>query len=159
MRFANWPRRWFTFLTTCRAIARPVSTTLAWPAPIGDESTACTRPGVKCAVHLDGTVQGLLPKLIRSGFDAIEALTPKPGGDLDCDGDSQAGRSKPRNLLGRRARLMFSPPYTWQQMESYLRRLIECWRGPAVHSRRGRSGAARRRHRVLPPNRRVDWLT
>ena len=41
--------------------------------------------GVKCAVHLDGTVKGLLPKLIGSGFDAIEALTPKPGGDLDVE--------------------------------------------------------------------------
>ena len=39
--------------------------------------------GIKCAVHLDGTVKGLLPKLVGAGFDAIEALTPKPGGDLD----------------------------------------------------------------------------
>ena len=47
--------------------------------------------GVRSAVHLDGTVKGLLPKLVRSGFDAIEALTPKPGGDLDVD-DNRASR-------------------------------------------------------------------
>ena len=41
--------------------------------------------GVKCAVHLDGTVRGLLPQLIATGFDAIEALTPKPGGDLEIE--------------------------------------------------------------------------
>jgi hypothetical protein len=30
--------------------------------------------GIKCAVHLDGAVRGLLPKLAYSGFDAVEAL-------------------------------------------------------------------------------------
>ncbi|MBI2441090.1 MAG: hypothetical protein HYV35_06940, partial [Lentisphaerae bacterium] len=34
--------------------------------------------GVACAVHLDGSVRGLLPKLVQAGFDAVEALTPKP---------------------------------------------------------------------------------
>ncbi|MCG2659284.1 MAG: hypothetical protein L6437_03440, partial [Kiritimatiellae bacterium] len=32
------------------------------------------KAGIRCAVHLDGAVRGLLPKLIDVGFDAVEAL-------------------------------------------------------------------------------------
>ncbi len=85
--------------------------------------------GVQCAVHLDGTVKGLLPKLIRSGFDAIEALTPKPGGDLDVAEIRKLADPSPVILWGGVPGIMFSPPYTWEQMESYVRRLIDCWRG------------------------------
>jgi hypothetical protein len=85
--------------------------------------------GIKCAVHLDGTVKGLLPKLIRSGFDAIEALTPKPGGDLDFEEIRDLANGSPVILWGGVPGIMFAPPYTWKQMESYVRRLIDCWRG------------------------------
>jgi hypothetical protein len=85
--------------------------------------------GIKCAVHLDGTVKGLLPKLIRSGFDAIEALTPKPGGDLDVQQIRDLAQSDTVILWGGVPGIMFSPPYTWKQVESHVRQLIECWRG------------------------------
>ena len=80
-------------------------------------------------MHLDGTVKGLLPKLIRSGFDAIEALTPKPGGDLDVEEIRNLADGSSAILWGGVPGIMFSPPYTWQQMESHVRRLIDCWRG------------------------------
>ena len=38
--------------------------------------------GTRCAVHLDGSVKGLLDKVVEAGFDAVEALTPLPGGDV-----------------------------------------------------------------------------
>lgn len=41
--------------------------------------------GTRCAVHLDGVVGGLLPKLVHAGFDAVEALTPQPAGDLSVE--------------------------------------------------------------------------
>jgi len=41
------------------------------------------RAGISCVVHLDGQVAGLLPKLVENGFDAVEAVTPKPVGDID----------------------------------------------------------------------------
>jgi hypothetical protein len=85
--------------------------------------------GVRCAVHLDGTVKGLLPKLIRSGFDAIEALTPKPGGDLDVEEIRKLADPSPVVLWGGVPGIMFAPPYTWQQMESHVRHVLECWRG------------------------------
>ena len=51
--------------------------------------------GIRCAVHLDGTVRGLLHKLVQVGFDAIEALTPKPAGDLDVSEiDALAGNER-----------------------------------------------------------------
>jgi hypothetical protein len=85
--------------------------------------------GVRSAVHLDGTVRGLLPKLVRSGFDAIEALTPKPGGDLDVDEIRNLADSETVVLWGGIPGVLFAPPYAWQQMILHLGRLIECWRG------------------------------
>jgi hypothetical protein len=83
--------------------------------------------GVKCAVHLDGRVRGLLPKLVRSGFDAVEALTPKPAGDLEIAEIRDLANSDTLILWGGVPGIMFAPPYTWPQMESHVRRLIECW--------------------------------
>jgi hypothetical protein len=85
--------------------------------------------GVKCAVHLDGTVKGLLPKLICAGFDAIEALTPKPGGDLEVEEIRELAGSSRAVLWGGVPGIMFAPPYTWKQMESHVQRVLECWRG------------------------------
>jgi hypothetical protein len=85
--------------------------------------------GVKCAVHLDGTVKGLLPKLVRSGFDAIEALTPKPAGDLDLAEILALADSDTVVLWGGLPGIMFAPPYTWEQMHSHAIRLLECWGG------------------------------
>ncbi len=83
--------------------------------------------GVKCAVHLDGTVKGLLPKLIRSGFDAIEALTPKPAGDLDVTEIRDLAGRDTAILWGGVPGIMFAPPYTWEQMRSHVLRLMDCW--------------------------------
>jgi hypothetical protein len=85
--------------------------------------------GVKCAVHLDGTVKGLLPKLTDSGFDAIEALTPKPGGDLEPEEIRNLADGRSVILWGGVPGIMFAPPYTWEQMESHVRRLMACWQG------------------------------
>jgi len=84
--------------------------------------------GVRCAVHLDGRVKGLLPKLVRSGFDAVEALTPKPAGDLEIEEIRDLAGSETLILWGGVPGIMFAPPYTWPQMESYVRRLMECWK-------------------------------
>ncbi len=83
--------------------------------------------GVKCAVHLDGTVRGLLPKLVRSGFDSIEALTPKPAGDLEIEDIQDLADSDTLILWGGVPGIMFAPPYTWDQMKAHVQRLIECW--------------------------------
>ncbi len=83
--------------------------------------------GIKCAIHLDGAVRGLLPKLASSGFDAVEALTPKPAGDLDIQEIKSLVDDDATILWGGVPGIMFSSPYDWDQMESHVHRLIECW--------------------------------
>jgi hypothetical protein len=83
--------------------------------------------GIRCAVHLDGVVRGLLPRLVRSGFDAIEALTPVPAGDLDaCEMNDLAGTDRVI-LWGGVPGIMFAPPYTWEDMEGHVRRVLKAW--------------------------------
>ncbi|MBN1912597.1 MAG: hypothetical protein JW818_22945 [Pirellulales bacterium] len=84
--------------------------------------------GVRCAVHLDGTVKGLLPKLVRSGFDAIEALTPKPAGDLSCAQMRDLADNDRVILWGGVPGVMFAPPYTWPQMKAHVEQTLEAWR-------------------------------
>jgi len=84
--------------------------------------------GVRCAVHLDGTVRGLLPKLVRSGFDAIEALTPQPAGDVALEAMRDLAGSPAVILWGGVPGVMFAPPYRWPQMKAHVERLLEAWR-------------------------------
>ena len=85
--------------------------------------------GVKCAVHLDGTVKGLLPKLVSAGFDAVEALTPKPVGDLTVGEMQDVAGSGSVILWGGVPGAMFAPPFTWERMERHVEHVLECWRG------------------------------
>jgi hypothetical protein len=84
---------------------------------------------IRCAVHLDGAVKGLLPKLVRSGFDAVEALTPTPGGDLNIEEINNHAGSGRVILWGGVPGIMFAAPYAWDQMESHVQQLIDCWGG------------------------------
>lgn len=85
--------------------------------------------GVKAAVHLDGTIRGLLPKLIESGFDSVEALTPKPVGDVGLEEMRTVAGSESVILWGGLPGAMFAPPYTWPDMQAHVKRLLECWSG------------------------------
>jgi hypothetical protein len=83
--------------------------------------------GTRCAVHLDGVVRGLLPKLVQSGFDAIEALTPQPAGDLDAYEMDEVAGSDRVILWGGVPGIMFASPYTWVDMEAHVGRVLEAW--------------------------------
>ena len=85
--------------------------------------------GVKCAVHLDGTVHPLLAKLAAAGFDAVEALTPKPAGDLGPRQMREAVAGAHAILWGGVPGVMFAPPYAWRDMEAHVAGLLESWRG------------------------------
>ena len=88
---------------------------------------------MKCAVHLDGTVKGLLPKLVRAGFDAIEAITPRPAGDLEIEEIRDLAGGGPVILWGGVPGVMFAPSFTWEQMKAHVERLIDAWgQGPFV---------------------------
>ncbi|MBN1350059.1 hypothetical protein JXJ21_11660 [candidate division KSB1 bacterium] len=83
--------------------------------------------GIKAAVHLDGAVRGLLPKLIAVGFDAIEALTPHPGGDLDVEEIARIAENSDVILWGGIPGIMFAPPYTWADMKAHVEKVLSCW--------------------------------
>ena len=85
--------------------------------------------GIKCAVHLDGVVQGLLPKLARVGFDAVEALTPFPGGDLPIEQMRTVANDDLVILWGGVPGILFAPPYTWEDMQRHVEHVLECWAG------------------------------
>jgi hypothetical protein len=71
---------------------------------------------------------GILPKLIESGFDAIEALTPKPAGDLQVTEIRELAGSRKAILWGGVPGVMFAPPFTWEQMEEHIKNLLDGWR-------------------------------
>jgi hypothetical protein len=48
-------------------------------------SGALRRAGIFTHIHIDGFFKNLLPYLPQLPFDGIEALTPKPQGDLDLE--------------------------------------------------------------------------
>lgn len=85
--------------------------------------------GVRCAVHLDGRVKGLLPKLAAAGFDAVEALTPRPAGDLDAAEMRGIAGSDRLILWGGVPGVMFAPPFTWADMAAHIRHVLASWRG------------------------------
>jgi hypothetical protein len=85
--------------------------------------------GVSCAVHLDGTIRGLLPRLAALGFDAIEALTPIPAGDVAVS-DIRALAGQDRVILwGGVPGAMFVPPFTWDDVRRHVQSLLSAWAG------------------------------
>jgi len=85
--------------------------------------------GITAAVHLDGTIRGLLPKLAAVGFDSVEALTPKPVGDVGLAEMRAVAGSDRLVLWGGLPGAMFAPPYRWEDMEAHLHQLLDAWRG------------------------------
>jgi hypothetical protein len=80
--------------------------------------------GKFAAVHLDGTVRGLLPRLARCGFDAIESVTPAPVGDVEIEA-LRAVLDRDRTIIwGGIPGAMFSYPWTDEQIRQHTRRLL-----------------------------------
>jgi hypothetical protein len=74
-------------------------------------------------------VRGLLPKLGAVGFDAVEAVTPKPAGDLDvAEMRAVAGRAD-LILWGGVPGALFAPPFTWSDMAAHVSHVLAAWRG------------------------------
>jgi len=85
--------------------------------------------GVASAVHLDGTVRGLLPKLAAVGLDAVEALTPGPVGDVALDEMRSVAGNGRVILWGGLPGAMFVHPYVWDDMRIQLETLLREWEG------------------------------
>ena len=83
--------------------------------------------GIRAAVHLDGSVRGLLPKLAANGFDAVEALTPRPAGDITVEEMDALTADTDLILWGGVPGAMFAAPYTWPDMEAHVRHVLDRW--------------------------------
>ena len=85
--------------------------------------------GIRCAVHLDGTVRGLLPRLSRVGFDAVESITPAPVGDVElAEARSLAGRED-LILWGGLPGAIFSALFPEGRFRQFVAHLLHEWRG------------------------------
>ncbi len=78
-------------------------------------------------IHVDGTVEGLGAEVAQSGFDVIEAVTPKPVGDISLQ--------QMRDLVGEKTILWgglpgiyFTPHVSDEEFESYTRQTLELMR-------------------------------
>lgn len=85
--------------------------------------------GSACVVHLDGVVAGLLPKLAAVGFDAIEAITPAPGGDLPVEKIRSIANDQDVILWGGVPGILFAPPYDWEDVRRHVNTVLEAWEG------------------------------
>ena len=72
-------------------------------------------------------MRGLLPKLAAAGFDAIEAITPKPGGDLEVEEICDLAGDSPVILWGGVPGVLFAPPFTWADMRRHVLRVLASW--------------------------------
>ena len=81
--------------------------------------------GKFAAVHLDGAVRGLLPKLAACGFDGIESVTPGPVGDVEIE-DLRTVIANPQTIIwGGIPGAMFATPWTAADIRSHTRRLLD----------------------------------
>jgi hypothetical protein len=105
--------------------------------------------GIRGAVHLDGTVRGLLPRLAATDLDAIEALTPQPVGDVSVEEMRRLSGSSSVILWGGLPGAMFAPPFTWEDLQCQVERTLKAWRGtPFI------LGTADQ----VPPNGEIDFV-
>jgi len=86
--------------------------------------SALHRAGKKVSIHNDGTLRGTFDLLARCGFDAIEAVTPAPVGDIplrqlrDAAGPGVV-------LWGGLPGALFSPCFSTEQFEAHLSEAVE----------------------------------
>jgi len=81
------------------------------------------RSGKFCHIHMDGSLKPLLPYLRDSGFDGIEGATPLPQGDVTLEELKEAMGGM--ILLDGIPMLLFLPEYSYQELESYVHRMLE----------------------------------
>jgi hypothetical protein len=81
------------------------------------------RSGKFCHIHMDGSLNPLLPLINEAGFDGIEAATPSPQGDVtleelkDALGDTI--------LIDGIPAILFLPEQPQEQLEAFTTRILE----------------------------------
>ncbi len=79
--------------------------------------------GKYTVIHIDGTLRSCLPLLASSGFDAAEAVTPYPVGDVTIQ-DLRKVAGEDIIIWGGIPGALFSPLYSEEVFENHLKELL-----------------------------------
>lgn len=89
-----------------------------------DWTARIRKAGKKSMVHLDGTLNPLLGKLSRAGFDVIEAVTPYPVGDISLE-DLRNHVLQNTVIWGGIPGGFFAEDFPEEEFEAWIRRVLE----------------------------------
>ena len=79
--------------------------------------------GKFCHIHMDGSLKPLLPLIDKAGFDAIEAATPLPQGDVTLEELKDAlGETI---LIDGIPAILFLPQYSCKELEEFTIKVLE----------------------------------
>ena len=79
--------------------------------------------GKFCSIHVDGSFKPLIPLLNESSFDALEALTPLPQGDVTLEEMREAIGDK--ILMDGIPAVLFTPQYSYKELERFTIKVLE----------------------------------
>lgn len=85
--------------------------------------------GKHCVTHLDGATKALIPRLMATGLDGIESLTPKPVGDITMEEMSRLMEPHDGVFWGGLPGAMFAPPFGWDDLRPMIDGLHRLYRG------------------------------
>lgn len=83
--------------------------------------------GKKTIIHIDGTLRGVVERIHATGIDCIDAMTPKPIGDVGID-EIRSLTGDEILILGGLPGAMFAPPFTAREMEKHVREIMRIHR-------------------------------
>jgi hypothetical protein len=86
------------------------------------------RGGKFVGVHNDGGVKSALPVIIEAGFDFVEAVTPKPVGDISLE-EIQAISSGQIVVIGGLPGAFFSPLYSDDYFKNFIEKVLTIFSG------------------------------
>ncbi|MHA1294043.1 MAG: uroporphyrinogen decarboxylase family protein [Promethearchaeota archaeon] len=81
------------------------------------------RAGKYCHIHMDGSLKDLLPYLSELPFDGLEALTPKPQGDVSMEELQESIGNK--ILLDGIPSVLFLPQYSLKYVKNFTKKLLD----------------------------------
>jgi len=76
-------------------------------------------------IHIDGTLKGLLKQEASVGFDVLEALTPKPVGDLAIEEWAALAEKKDTILWGGIPGVYFTNAVSGQEFDRHIQAVLE----------------------------------
>jgi len=84
--------------------------------------------GKKAAVHIDGTLKGILHQVAETGADALEALTTDPVGDVTIENLRREAESEKIILWGGLPAVMFTSLFSREELIAQVDRIKKQWR-------------------------------